>query len=708
MYKAKEYVFKTAKPVWATNREKEMNLWLNFKANIAKTEDCKLILTGSSVYNIFINNQFISFGPARCANGFYRVDELDISTYLTQENNEILIRCAGYNINSFYCLDEPSFLCAEIISNNTTLFATGSKNDFDCFEYMGHEQKVNRYSYQRTFLEVYNHNDIDTKVETSICENKNFIYRNCYYETYPIENAEQLFAKGQFIMADHSNDYKQPNHVRFINEKYECGGTYKGYPLSDVTTDSALQARNIDILGHTNIKSKSLGTLINKNEYAIYKMKTIKSGKIVIDVETDDDSELIITFAEVLVDDDFVNYRRMGTSDVIIHRFGPGKYSLSTFEPYALQFLAIYSTKSSVKINNVSMVLFEGNGGTISLKHQDNALNKIVNAAQNTYKQNTFTIYMDCPGRERAGWLCDSFFTSRVERTLTHKSEIEHNFLENFMLPEKFKYLPDGMLPMCYPGEHYNGNFIPNWAMWYVIELYEYYQRTNDLDFVIQAKDRIYNLLNYFKKFENEDSLLEKLEAWIFIEWSECNKHVHDVNYPTNMLYSFMLKQAGKLYNDDELIIKANKIKDNINKQAKVGLFYCENAIRNNGKLELSNIITETCQYYAFFTGVATKEDNKELLNIMVNDFGPSRDIEKTYPDIFASNAFIGDYLRLEILFNLGEYDKVIADIKGYFEKMADLTGTLWENNTPVASCCHGFASHVLYWLNEMGYLNIK
>jgi alpha-L-rhamnosidase len=33
---------------------------------------------------------------------------------------------------------------------------------------------------------------------------------------------------------------------------------------------------------------------------------------------------------------------------------------------------------------------------------------------------------------------------------------------------------------------------------------------------------------------------------------------------------------------------------------------------------------------------------------------------------------------------------------------MARATGTLWENMTDFASCNHGFASHVAYWLNKM------
>ena len=73
---------------------------------------------------------------------------------------------------------------------------------------------------------------------------------------------------------------------------------------------------------------------------------------------------------------------------------------------------------------------------------------------------------------------------------------------------------------------------------------------------------------------------------------------------------------------------------------------------------------------------------------------------------IYASNAFIGNYLRLELLYCHGEHEKLLENIRGYFIKMAKLTGTLWENETPTASCNHGFASHVLYWMDGLGMIN--
>lgn len=320
---------------------------------------------------------------------------------------------------------------------------------------------------------------------------------------------------------------------------------------------------------------------------------------------------------------------------------------------------------------------------------------------------------MDCPSRERAGWLCDSFFTGRVEKALTGKSEIEHNFLENFLLPTSFTCIPDGMLPMCYPADHYNGTFIPNWAMFYVIELEEYLGRTGDRALVDLAKDKISALMRWFEKYENEYSLLEDLDGWVFVEWSKSNELIKNVNFPTNMLYAMMLRSVCRLYGDRSAGEKADKIEKAINELSPIGIFYCDNALRgDDGQLHLSGKITETCQYYAFFCGTATPEENPELWKALLYDFGPQRVPRDKWPNlrpdakyqnVYPSNAFIGDYLRLELLFRYGEHEKLIENIKGYFLDMARTTGTLWESESAAGSCNHGFASHVIYWLDKMG-----
>ena len=89
----------------------------------------------------------------------------------------------------------------------------------------------------------------------------------------------------------------------------------------------------------------------------------------------------------------------------------------------------------------------------------------------------------------------------------------------------------------------------------------------------------------------------------------------------------------------------------------------------------------------------------------MVEEFGPQRKQQNLHPNVHFSNAFIGNYLRLDLLAEAGIYDCLENDIREYFDYMAKRTGTLWENDSTVASCNHGFASHVLIWLDRLGYL---
>ena len=148
---------------------------------------------------------------------------------------------------------------------------------------------------------------------------------------------------------------------------------------------------------------------------------------------------------------------------------------------------------------------------------------------------------------------------------------------------------------------------------------------------------------------------------------------------------------------------KAEALRETIRQQSFDGEFFRDNAeLDENGRAVVTSNRTETCQYYAFFTGTATKETYPELYSRLVNEFGSVRKERDNYPEIHPSNAFIGNYLRLEILFRDGLYEKVVDDVRGFFLPMAECTGTLWENMTDNASCNHGFASHVICWLNKI------
>lgn len=186
----------------------------------------------------------------------------------------------------------------------------------------------------------------------------------------------------------------------------------------------------------------------------------------------------------------------------------------------------------------------------------------------------------------------------------------------------------------------------------------------------------------------------------MFLEHSQANVWVQDVNFPSNMMYYAMLKAMARMYNDNALSVKADKIKETVKRLSFNGKFFRDHQVYDeNGNKYVPEDITEVCQYYAFFSGVATKEEYPELLEIIANDFGAGHKCEKTHPGVYPANAFIGNYLRMEVLSFNGYRKQIIGEIKDYFDYMAQKTGTLWEADTTKISCNHGFASHAIRFI---------
>ena len=722
------FKFEKAVPVWPFGRETEMNLWLSFRAIASGAKKTILRLTGSSAYTVKVGGKFVAFGPARCAHGFYRADELDLGEYINGES-VITIDVAGYSADSFYHIDQPSFLCAELIEDGAVTAATGAENDFICRVMTEHEQKAERYAGQRTFCEIYNLTPEIEKWETDASaklftfalalalptEEKTFIKRGCDYNVYDLIPAEKIVSRLKFEAFEGHEGVRYPEYI--VPRGKKTGASKKDFPLGEVDTDIFIKARNINVTELCEKEEVNEAIELSLGEGATYKMAYNTTGKIELCASCEEDTEILIKFDEFLGDDGLINFRRMYTVNAVLFRIKKGAYRLSTFEPYTMGAMQIFVTKGKASISGVSLRYFGDAKTERKYIGDDKDMEKIFKAAVETYRQNAFTIFMDCPSRERAGWLCDSFFTARAEKVLMGRSTVEKNFLENFFLPDSFRELPEGMFAMCYPGDQYGGNYIPNWAMWLVIELEEYLERTGDREFVNAAKPRIDALLAFLAKFENADGLIEKLDRWVFVEWSKANELTQDINYPTNMLYARMLEATAKLYGDGSIAEKAQNIKKAINAQAIMpDGFYCDNAVYGeDGKAHLSGKCTEACQYYAFFCGVATPAANPVLWERLLNDFGPHRVVKGEWPNladdakwkhIYPANAFIGNYLRLEILCRYGENEKLYENIRGYFLKMAELTGTLWENDNPNASCNHGFASHVVYWMEKLALLS--
>jgi alpha-L-rhamnosidase len=719
-----EVLMKKAVPVWADGMETEMNVTIGFQGafNAGSKEECQLRITASTLYRVFLNGEFVGYGPARAAHGYFRVDEYDLSEYVNDGENIIAIEVAGYNINSFYTLDQPSFLQAEVESGSRILLATGRENDFNAHRIDERLQKVERYSFQRPFTEYYrmkanvnqwkrSAGSMDESLVLTQQPTVRLLPRNLLLPEFVRIRPATLYSTGtiEFIRPD---QYYKDRSLTNISEKL------KGFREEEIDIFPSQFIQEIVNKTHTIENNPYNGepVRLTKHSFCTVDLGTNLSGFIGGHISCEVPSTVVLYFDEKLTDGDVNTKKRMDDiNNQVVYELEPGEYHLETFESYTLKFLKVIILEGEIQLKDLYLREYAYPENPLATFSSDNKnLNHIFKAAKQTSRQNAVDVLMDCPSRERAGWLCDSYFAAITEKDFTGKSAVTHNFLESYVQADSFAYLPEGMLPMCYPSDHNPGIFIPNYALWFIIQIADYIRLGGDPDLVVRLQPRIEKLLDYFTGFENEDGLLEKLDGWIFVEWSRANGFVRDVNYPTNMLYSRALKTAYELYGSKDWLAKSEHVRQMVLEQSFDGTFFVDNAVRNkDGELRITGNKTEVCQYYAFFFDFATPESHPELWTRLIDEFGPGRNVQQTYPDVFIANAFMGNYMRMDLLSRYGLQDKMLAEMESYFFPMAEETGTLWERMDDHASCNHGFASylgHILYrdalGVREIDYLN--
>jgi alpha-L-rhamnosidase len=668
-----------------------MNVQAVFTAHFIMESDqtAMLRITGASLYRIKINGEFAGYGPARAPHGYARVDEIDISAFLKCGKNRIEIEAAGYNCASFYLRKQLSFLCAEVISKDTCLAYTGS--DFTGKRRKQRLQKVMRYSFQRPFTEVYDDRNLDEDIEViKLTLNLKYIERGTALPDYHVIKEYSIKEKGRIDEVPVAELKKDRSIVNISS-------ILTGYREDELEATPYYELQKMKYIKEAKDEVRKLPLKLHAGEYILLDMGRNVTGFIKAALQAKDDSHLIFTFDEKLVDG-VIDYKTADMVNLVDYRLRQKEiHNLESFESYGFRYIAVLVVQGEITLKDFEIRSYQYPIATTIPAIQDETLKQIYNAAIETFSQNTLDVYMDCPTRERAGWLCDSYFTSQSEYYITGKSDVERVFMNNFILPEYQPDVPKGMLPMCYPADHFDGIFIPQWSMWYVLELEQYFMRCPEEN-TDKYKKLCYDMISFLEGYKNKDGLLEKLPSWNFVEWSRANEWVFDVNYPTNMLYAKVLEIIGTIYNDLELLKECNSIRQEVIKQSFNGELFTDHSIRDQkGSLYNPGDISEVCQYYAIRFGLISIEDPKYkiLKRYVLNVFGRSEGYEAEMGKIEPANVLMGIYLRMEVLYEMKQYVKLLNEIKEFFGGMAEVTGTLWENKEMVGSLNHGFASYV-------------
>ena len=677
--------------VWAEGQKNQMNRAFAFVLDLGKKQMGEICLSAASCYKVIADGKLMGFGPNRTAHGYARAAVYPFNAqYITVEVQSHFVP------NFCWVKREPFFACVLKTESGKEYFA----EDFNCFVLSDRVQKVRRYSFQRGFCETY----INEKDRTALyfCKPQNAFPRvkTEKAELPHLLPSETLNPALSEIFAEKVIDSgyckTSPEIAVYVDRTETLIGTviegFKRGEWQDFSTDEISRITYLS------------GAKSGDYAYETLDFSRIVTGIVEVEIIAGNAGEVFFAFDEILSDEKLKTIKPFRGDTANVFKWTvkkAGVYNLSAFEPYAFRYANVI-TSAGVKANVKVRAYENPEAGKMLFECDDKKIEQIMEAARHTFAHNAVDLLTDCPSRERAGWLSDSFFSSVAERVFTGDNKVERAFLQNYILADKSGH-PKGMIPRCYPADYYEEDgFIPNWSLWYILEIYKYFTQYGYDETVEKSRANVEGILNYFVDFENEFGVLEDLKGWIFVEWSAANNsdHINGINVPSNACYYASLLAAAKVYGIKGLQEKAEKVKDYLLKNAYVDGFFVDNLIRNEkGDIIPTENYTETCQYYMFFFKCADKHTHKELFDKMLNEYGKSdSSVSGGNPvkkQLTPSNMIYGVYMRLELLMREQKRVELLNECVRYFYDMTQKTGTLWENNTASASCDHGFASYV-------------
>jgi len=705
--------FANAKPIFVQKDNREPVVSCGYRADFEALSDCrsyKLNITGRSFYRLYVNGTFVMHGPARTARGYLRVDEIELSDYIKAGKNVIAIEQISfsdpYNSYSNNITLEPGVILFEIFDEGGNSIVSSSK-DINAIRLINRHQKVERRSHCREAVEIY---DIDNsyfgwrdtydfsgfvKATEIECDFK-LLPRRMFYPDMTKRGGAKLVEFGSFA---YEGEYK-------LNFYEQWGADFYNNPQDHLLRDLVLTREHA---GNAKVSYIKDGVkLISKgNSYLSYDLGESFVGFTGFKIKTDKDIIIDLVCTELTKPDGTIMYDFNTGTRLYIKA---GEYSFTRFDPCLARYFRLYIRgEAEIEITDLHMISYsypDLNEGTFTCSDED--VNRLYNAARKTLILNTLDIFMDCPDRERGGWLCDSFWTARAAAVMLGDTKVEKAFIENFLLtdPALYKY---GLFPSVYPNTSgHPSDELATWSFWLLAEIAEYVRRSGDIDMIKEHSARIDAVIDGALGLRGDSGLLENVPI-VFIDWSQSNSrpNTQPISVPCNALYAYAVREYGRVMNDSARIALADEMMETLKKAV---LTVCNEKERipdsltfKDGAFVDNGVYTEAAHFTSLwaellgtdFYGDMKEQKNSIKLNV-VDKMGPMPKF-KAHPNIGKSGLFIGDCVRFDMLVKLGRIETMFDEIKYlFFRQLKEGPGTLWENEVIEAtSRCHGFNAHV-------------
>jgi len=709
-------MIKQAKPIFLKGRNKDKNLLAGFckKFTVDKKNNNQTArISARSFYRMYINGEFVSFGPARTQHGYSRVDEYDITAFIKNGENIVAFEVIGYNSTDCnHVTFESSMLVAEIECNGKIICATDEN-----WKGIFLEQKRRNTEHmgfgRRVPLETYYIDDVfDTwKVceHTEECE----VLDAPKYLPRGVLNPDLFINSNPSFLGIYSRIHDENADKR---PKYEWWGS----KLPDDTEFFFLDCNEEKDIAFDGMVIRTLGK--NKgfvlSEYTKpaaldFDFQEAIAGHVGIDYSCTEPVTIDIIYNDIVDQYGNIPAYSDATRRILRIKSDTGNHKIESIEFEFIKYIKVIIrgggefTLNSIYVRHNQFPDVQGGSFICS----DNTLNRAYEGAKRTLLTCTLDFFMDCPERERGGWSGDSYWTGRAMRMINGDNDVEKAMLENFLISNPLDNLDGSFCTCCGGGPEHSSDLLFSWNLFIMLELTDYYKRTADKKMVDAYRPRIETLLKAIESYQNEFGLIENPPGGTFIDWSGANDldSTTPISLATNVLFAVILKELSALYDNkeyqavsDRIINTLYELKDSIYHEKFLPFtkwpYMPDSLICKDGKLTSNGGWSEASQYYLFWLGYLNINNAPELLRSLTECFGPCPERYRGtgHLSIKPSGFFFGYMVRFEMLSRTGQFDVLADELKHFSMYLLDNgPGTYWETLSGTDSLDHGFGAHI-------------
>ncbi|WP_238803748.1 alpha-L-rhamnosidase-related protein [Emticicia aquatica] len=330
------------------------------------------------------------------------------------------------------------------------------------------------------------------------------------------------------------------------------------------------------------------------------------------------------------------------------------KFTTLTYRTYRYVQLKI-TTKDEPLVLNDFYGTFTGYPFQLkaNITSKDQEISNILTIGWRTARLCATETYMDCPYYEQLQYIGDG----RIQALVSLYNSGDDRLVKNALNLMDFSRQPEGVTLSRHPS--YTPQFIPTFSLWYIGMLHDYSRYGSDIDFVKLKVGGTRQILDYFKTYQQADGSLKNVPQWMFTDWVDNTKEWRAGIGPmsangTSALLDFQLLWAYQVAADLELKLGNTAFATQYQKaivqlKKTIRVKYYDPTKKLFADREEKDTFSQHTNSLAILTGITSPIESKEIAQQLINNknLAPASIYFKYYLHQALIKAGLGnDYLK--------------------------------------------------------------